>query len=364
VKNKRKNSKEKQNNNKTKSEKAKKQVLLSENDILWPQLRHMHIQDTIDTVLNQFNEFITSNKAIKLQKGGVDSISEMSEAIRAMPQYQEQLNKYSLHIQLTGECMKLFKDHNLEVIALLEQDMAMGEDAEGRPLKNLINNLEAVLQDPRTNPQNKMRLLMTYIISQSGIKDADRRKLMEAAHISQQDQNAISNLFYLGVALTKASTNVKKERKSKNKKRVNDVSYDLSRYIPALKGIVEALLEENLPVADYPFVKDGPSSSLGVLPGGQPRPSSAATSGRRWHERRKGTNTGKEEIKEKDKDDEFAGPRVIVFVAGGITYSETRAVYEVTKTSKRQVLIGSTSILTPKIFVENLAKLKKLDALD
>jgi len=200
------------------NEVKEKQVLLSESDILWPQLRHMHIQDTIETVLTQFNAFIASNKAVKsLTKGDINSISEMSDALRAMPQYQEQLNKYSLHIQLTGECMKIFKDQNLEKLATCEQDMAMGCDSDGRPVKNLFNDLVSLLTDTRTTKENKIRLLMTYIISQSGVKDDDRKRLMEAANIPVETQNTISNLFYVGVTLSKGSSSAQKEPKSKKK---------------------------------------------------------------------------------------------------------------------------------------------------
>jgi syntaxin-binding protein 1 len=41
---------------------------------------------------------------------------------------------------------------------------------------------------------DKLRLLMLYIISQEGVKDADRKRLFEIAGITPADQALIANL--------------------------------------------------------------------------------------------------------------------------------------------------------------------------
>jgi len=54
---------------------------------------------------------------------------------------------------------------------------------------------------------------------------------------------------------------------------------------------------------------------------------------------------------------EYTGPRVIIFVIGGMTHSEMRGAYELTAQFSREVLIGSTHVLTPSMFLDNLKKL-------
>jgi syntaxin-binding protein 1 len=99
-----------------------KEVMLGEADQLWPVLRHRHIADTINFVIENFNEFVRSNKAAAVQKKkDVSSLKEMGDAMRAMPQYQEMLNKYSLHIHMANQCMKVFKHRKLDLIGNLEQ---------------------------------------------------------------------------------------------------------------------------------------------------------------------------------------------------------------------------------------------------
>jgi len=50
--------------------------------------------------------------------------------------------------------------------------------------------------------------------------------------------------------------------------------------------------------------------------------------------------------------------RVIVFVAGGMTYSEMRTAYQVGTKLQRDVYIGSTHIITPERFIDDLKVLE------
>ncbi len=76
--------------------------------------------------------------------------------------------------------------------------------------------------------------------------------------------------------------------------------------------------------------------------------------------------------KRKSEKTTSSGAKVIVFVLGGATFSELRSVYEVTKKSGHEVIIGTdicirianisigaNSVITPKEFVANLRALKK-----
>lgn len=49
---------------------------------------------------------------------------------------------------------------------------------------------------------------------------------------------------------------------------------------------------------------------------------------------------------------------MIVFVIGGATYSEIRSAYEIADTYNRDVFIGTTEILRPTKFIEELGSLR------
>ena len=55
------------------------------------------------------------------------------------------------------------------------------------------------------------------------------------------------------------------------------------------------------------------------------------------------------------------GPTIIIFIVGGMTYSEMRAVYEAS--TNCELIIGSTHISTPQDFLGKVKELKPLVAI-
>jgi syntaxin-binding protein 1 len=55
----------------------------------------------------------------------------------------------------------------------------------------------------------------------------------------------------------------------------------------------------------------------------------------------------------------FNGGRAIVFMMGGLSYSEMRVARQVMAKESREVVIGSTAFVSPKEFVEDLAALNE-----
>jgi len=198
-----------------------KSVLLGEVDQLWPVLRHKHIADTIAFVIDNFNEFVRTNKAVQLQtkKKEVQSLKEMGEAMKAMPQYQELLNKYSLHIHMAGQCMKVFKHKQLDVLGLLEQEMANGEDEKGNKSKNVVSKLTPHLSDPQVSQEEKLRLLMLYVASQEGVSEGDRKALADKASLSNEERIVLNAMAGFFAGKEKAPKEKKKKDKKEKKKK-------------------------------------------------------------------------------------------------------------------------------------------------
>eukprot|EP00162_Nutomonas_longa_P013564 comp21617_c0_seq1/m.47672 comp21617_c0_seq1/g.47672 ORF comp21617_c0_seq1/g.47672 comp21617_c0_seq1/m.47672 type:complete len:610 (-) comp21617_c0_seq1:122-1951(-) len=326
-----------------------KDVLLNEYDKIWPTVRHMFIADCIQQLQDNFNEFLKNNKAANLQKGQVSDLKEMSEAVRAMPQYKELLAKYSVHIYIASELMAMFNRTGLEQIANAEQNLAMGEDSNGAKLKNVTSLISPLLSNASVSLENKLRLIMIYIITQEGIKDADRHLLMRTANVQAEQQAVVANLSQIGVRITRGSKESKKKAsKPKQTRKSDDVPYDLARYEPYVKTLLTDVAENNLKGDEFPYFRDAPAAGASTAaPGAGAK--SLRTVKHKWADNRKG----------KGGEDENTNPRVILFVLGGITHSEMRVAYEVAQATNHDIFIGGTDIMAPKQWLTAIGNLDK-----
>mmetsp|Transcript_17574 Transcript_17574/g.42325 ORF Transcript_17574/g.42325 Transcript_17574/m.42325 type:complete len:657 (+) Transcript_17574:41-2011(+) len=350
-----------------KGEETDRETALDESDPLWPKLRHLHIADAIAQVLEEFNVFIRENKAAHMAKGEVGDIADMSDAIKAMPQYRELLGKYSLHIDLTKKCMAKYETGGLEAVSTEEQDLALGEDAAGKQVKFPVKGVNAVLEMPTVSEEDKLRLIMIYVITQEGLQESDIDTLIATAKLRdpQLARRTVANLKFLGVQLKAAPEKptgmmnsaknmfpFMKSSAAPGKRRAKDVSYDLSRYRPPLQFTIQDLLENKLDQAQFPFATPQAHVDATIIsPVNAAKPRAKAG----WAD--KSGHTRKVDAGNGPQGKPRAGPRVIVFVLGGTTYSELRAAYELTKKADREVVIASTEILTPQRFLAGLSAL-------
>ena len=99
---------------------------------------------------------------------------------------------------------------------MLEQNMAIGEETNGKAFRTALQDLRALLQrqDVTMTPEDRIRLVLLFIITQEGVQPKERKELMELAGIQPEDQVAILNLGRLGVNLLKGSSAASKRTKA------------------------------------------------------------------------------------------------------------------------------------------------------
>uniref|UniRef100_A0A915PRH6 Acetylcholine regulator unc-18 n=1 Tax=Setaria digitata TaxID=48799 RepID=A0A915PRH6_9BILA len=312
-----------------------KEVLLDENDDLWVENRHKHIAVVSQEVTKGLKKFSENNAGMKAD---AKSIKDLSMMIKKMPQYQKELNKFNTHFHLAEECMRKYQQ-GIDKLCKVEQDLAMQVDAEGERVKDPMKLMVPLLIDPAVEPPDRLRLILLYILSKNGITEENLDKLLQHANIDVVEKDTLANAMFLGLNIV-IDQGRKRFWTPNRKERANEQVYQSSRWVPVLKDILEDAVDDRLDMKHFPFL-----AGRQVTP--TYRPPTSARYGQ-WHKERGHQMSYR------------SGPRLIVFIVGGVTYSEMRVAYEVTREKKPwEVIIGSDQLINPAAFLENLRGLSK-----
>ncbi|KAF8317774.1 Sec1-like snare protein [Cantharellus anzutake] len=346
-------------------------AVLSDADTVWTQVRHMHMGEAIERLRSDFNQFLQEHAGFKGGEGAT-TLNDMKDMLASLPQYQEMREKFSLHLTMAQECMDIFEKRDLKKIANVEQQCATGETVEGKTPKKLVEEMVPLLYDPQVSNRDKVRIIALYLMHRDGAPEEDLRRLFQHAKLHLSEQDAIRSLVKLGVRLYRGPGD-KDTRKVKFKPIKSDDEYELSRYKPLLQHMLTEHVASTLDQTAFPYVRDGPTSlasSLAVqetrirVPsvtsassGSSAGPTSLRSGKRTWNRQpRTVAAAGGSAAPEKEK--EPVRQRIIVFVAGGLTYPELRVAYEVGSNLNRDIYIGSTHSITPEGFVDDLKVLE------
>jgi len=202
-----------------------------------------------------------------------------------------------------------------------------------------------MLDEDAITPSDRLRLIALFILFKHGVLPADIRKLLMHAKLPVHDETILFNLELLGARISKQ---LKDSQPLPNplfpRKQAPPPGQEeivISRYDPALKVMLEEHMRGTLDPILFPFVlpdlaasaNDPASMSAASLRSAKPT----------WAKSKGSSNEARQ--------------RIIVFMAGGATYSEARACYEITEQSNRDVLLVTSHMLTPKLFLQQLGDL-------
>ncbi|XP_073212930.1 syntaxin-binding protein 3 isoform X2 [Lepidochelys kempii] len=279
-----------------------REAILEEEDELWVKIRHKHIADVLEEIPKLLKEVSSKRKATEEKL----SLSNLAQLMKKMPHFRKQITK----------------------------DLALGTDAEGQKVKDSMRVLLPVLLNKNHDSYDKIRAILLYIFSTNGTTQENLDKLIQNVQI-ESDSDMIKNWEYLGVPVVVSSAS--QQRRQSRKDRSSEETFQLSRWTPVIKDVMEDAIENKLDSKEWPYFSQCPAAWNGS-----------------------GAVSARQKSRTSYLDDRKSGSKLIVFVIGGITYSEMRSAYEVSQAYKScEVVIGSTHILTPRRLLDDVKTLNK-----
>ncbi|CAH8834693.1 unnamed protein product [Trichobilharzia szidati] len=324
-----------------------KEIILDETDELWCELRHQHIAVVSQQVTSKLKKFAEDKRMVSA--GDKTTMRDLSQMLKKMPQYQKELSMYSTHFHLAEDCMQTYQNH-ANKLCKVEQDLAMGTDAEGERVKDHMRTMVPILIDQSVSAYDKLRVILLYVVQRGGINEENLAKLVQHAQIPSSQACIIRNLIHLGIPSIQDATGASIGRRKlpqpylpgNRRQREDGPRYQMSRWTPYIKDLMEDAVEDKLDQKAFQYFGGGPVRGPGTRTGNAPM---SARYGM-WH---------------RDKSQQpRSGPRLIFFIIGGISYSEMRCAYEVmnTTTGKQwDIIVGGTHLLVPEGFLSDLEKL-------
>ncbi|CAL9211861.1 SNARE-interacting protein KEULE [Musa acuminata AAA Group] len=356
---------------KTGSTTEKKEVLLEDHDPIWLELRDAHIADASERLHEKMTNFITKNKAAQIhhssRDGGELSTRDLQKMVQALPQYSEQIDKLSLHVEIAGKINRVIREQGLREVGQLEQDLVFG-DAGTKELINFLRTKQDVSRE------NKLRLMMLYAsIYPEKFEGEKGSKLMELAQLSSDDMIAVNNMRYLGGSDTKKASgsgfslkfDISKKKHAVRKERNSEETWQLSRFYPLIEELLEKLSNGNLPKDEYPCMNDpsptfhGTSQNTSVrTTHAQPAQAHSVRSRptATWARPRNSDDGYSSDsiLRHSSSDLRKMGQRIFIFIIGGATRSELRVVHKLTSKLNREIILGSSSLDDPPQFITKL----------
>ncbi|KAI9724133.1 MAG: hypothetical protein M1812_000852 [Candelaria pacifica] len=341
--------------NEGESNEQEKDLEIGEKDKIWVENRHRHMKDTIEKLMGEFQRFIDENPHFTNSDSNANSLNAIKDMLAGLPEFQELKEAYSLHLTMAQECMNIFQQRKLPDLASVEQSLATGLDEDYKKPKNLADQVVRLLDDENINASDRLRLITLYLLYRNGLLPADTQKLLAHAQLPPQDGEVIHNLDFLGARVQKPL----KDNKSTlpplfpRKQAPSTVSeeYALSRFDPVIQLMLEDHIRGTLDQAIFPFTKPHLDAPEGLA--GQSNVSQASLRSAKptWAKSKLSSIEPRQ--------------RIIVFIAGGATYAESRACYEVSRATSRDIFLATSHMVTPSLFLRQLGDLsvdkRKLD---
>jgi syntaxin-binding protein 1 len=146
------------------------------------------------------------------------------------------------------------------------------------------------------------------------------------------------------------------DRLKKASERVQKIPLELMRFTPFIGETISQFAENKLSKTNFKYLNDlEPPEVYYVQPAPAPKPQPKTVRSirdKKWRE-----DDEKENLEEKILKEAPTAPRLIIFIAGGVTFSEIREAYDIAEKTGRDIIICSTHTLNAEQFMLELSNM-------
>lgn len=327
----------------------------SEKDETWLALRHLHIIEASELIINKIGELIKNNPMM-VDRFNAKTSSDLMYVVAHLQGFDEERRQVTLHKSLIDECLDINATRKLaEYAADFEQTCAAeGTLFEGVHNKHLHDDLIVLLARDDLHVNDKMRLVLIYGLYRGGLCEADFVKL--AKFIGVRDNQIVSlvlrcfyNLRKLNYPIVKSLVKDKSVSRQTFHTINNEGTYNTSRFTPGIKRVLYNAAKYELDEDWFPYFRDKPleedlPGQRGLGPAGLELTRSLRNPRIKASWAPSSSRSSKSRVKQ----------RVFCFVAGGVTHSEMRLVHKLSANLNKDFFLGSECILKPRDFLIGL----------
>ncbi|KAI0558404.1 Sec1 [Gracilaria domingensis] len=271
-------------------------VLDDTEDAFYRQNRYKNFGDLGMNLKDLVDSFQKQSKS----SNNLKSIEDMMRFVGNYPEFRKSSSNVSKHVAIAGELSRKVSEMNLLEVSQLEQDLACRE-AEGDHRKQIMD----MLKNPRVSQSDKLRLVMLYGLRYEGRSDRGLALMKDALHkagVAPEGVHLITTVKeYAGIA--KRSGDVFSNRtffamaSNTVRRGIGGVDNVYTQHEPLLVGILDDLFRTKLKNADFPMAR--PDDGM----------------------------YGKSLISDTNAPATIPAPQeVLVVMAGGVTYEESKCV--------------------------------------
>eukprot|EP00943_MAST-04B_sp_MAST-4B-sp1_P008634 g8634.t1 len=373
--------------------------LNNQDDEVWMDIRHDIFNDAKFKIIDMADKYLG-----EVSTEGLTSAEKFKREIEKSKK-QGKLNAIKISLNsnttalqtLTNDFERLIPICNLEaeiVTGVREKDSSYANVSHAmlwKSLKSLLGDVEVTIKE-------KLRLISLFMVKFDGLSLSELEALQTICEPPIMNISDLVNFSNLGARVRREGKPALRDKievkryQDQIKERLDKGAFVVRTIEPKIYQVVKDHIEYKLSEDEFSFIVPPPpgyledpnaisgkkSSGLmsGFFGGKTSTPSTSHhKKGARSVRKHKlnlnmhgkdgdSKNVGKSKDKDSTLDVEFRGPRVIVFVIGGMTYSEMRCMHKVMAETKREVIIGSTHITTQKTFLNEVLNKLGTDAHD